>query len=129
MKSLAEASRALTHETGPIDRMNDTPRDPTLETTASERTPDQALVHRLKTAIDQRGRYAFRLDDMSAGYAAGQGVSFADARKAIEVRFEQEFGRTPHGYLDRHYADRRESAGKAAPERPMQRAKEPELER
>jgi hypothetical protein len=63
------------------------------------------------------------------GYAAGQGIPFAEARKAIEARFEQEFGRTPHGYLDRHYADRRESADKAAPERPAQRAKEPELER
>ena len=82
-------------------RTTDVSHDTSRESAAPERTPDQDLVHRLKTAIDQRGRYAFRLDDMAHGYAAGQGVSFTEARKVIEMRFEQEFGRTPHAYLDR----------------------------
>lgn len=129
MKSLAEATRYLAHETGPADRTTDASPYTSREAAAPERTPDQDLVHRLKTAIDQRGRYAFRLDDMAHGYAAGQSVSFADARKAIEARFEQEFGRTPHAYLDRHYANQRESAEKAAPERAAQSSREVGLER
>ena len=129
MKSLAEATRSLAHETGPADRTTEVSRETPRETIAPERTPEQDLVHRLKTAIDQRGRYAFRLDDMSSGYAAGQGIPFADARKAIEARFEQEFGRIPHAYLDRHYAERRESAGKAPLDRGTQRTKGAELER
>lgn len=129
MKSLAEATRALVHETGPADHTTDAARDTPRETNAPERTPDQDLVHRLKTAIDQRGRYAFRLDDMAHGYAAGQSVSFAEARKAIEARFEKEFGRAPHAYLDRHYASRRESAQRGENEQAPARSQAADRER
>ena len=70
--------------------------------------PDQELVYRLKTAIDQRGRYSFRLDDMAAGFAAGQNISNAAARRAIEDRFTEQMGHSPKEYLDRHYDERRE---------------------
>lgn len=74
---------------------------------APELSPDQELVYRLKAAIDQRGRYAFRLNDMAAGYAAAQGISNAAARSAIEERFTQALGKSPQEYLDRHYDERR----------------------
>lgn len=74
----------------------------------SELHPDQELVYRLKTAIDQRGRYSFRLDDMAAGFAAGQNISNAAARRAIEDRFTEQMGHSPKEYLDRHYDERRE---------------------
>lgn len=74
----------------------------------SELHPDQELVYRIKSAIDQRGRYSFRLQDMAAGFAAGQNISNAAARRAIEDRFTQQVGRTPQDYLDRHYDERRQ---------------------
>jgi hypothetical protein len=86
----------------------------------TELHPDQELVYRLKTAIDQRGRYSFRLDDMAAGFAAGQGISNAAARRAIEDRFTQQMGQSPQEYLDRHYDERREldqSSTRSRPER------------
>lgn len=50
-------------------------------------TPEAELVHRLKAAIDDRGRYDFRLSDMSAGYAAAKGISPHAARHEIEDHF------------------------------------------
>jgi len=70
---------------------------------------DQELVYRLKSAIDQRGRYSFRLNDMAAGFAAGQGVSNAEARRSIEDKFTAQLGQSPQEYLDQHYEHRRQN--------------------
>lgn len=67
------------------------------------------LVYKLKGAIDQRGRYAFRLNDMAAGFAAGQGVSAMKARSEIERAFTGAFGQSTQAYLDNHYNQLRES--------------------
>jgi len=86
-----------------------------------ELTPDQELVFRLKTAIDQRGRYSFRLDDMAAGFAAGQKITNAAARRAIEDRFTEQMGHSPKEYLDRHYDERRELGNTVSPVRTRER--------
>jgi hypothetical protein len=72
-------------------------------------SPDQELVYRLKAAIDSRGRYSFRLNDMAAGLAAGQGLSAAAARRTIEEKFTAQLGQSPQESLDRHCDDRREN--------------------
>ena len=69
-------------------------------------TPEQELIYRLKTAIDDRGRYSFRLNDMAAGLAIGRGVSKDVARQAIEKSFEDHVGVSPKQYLDRHFQHR-----------------------
>lgn len=69
---------------------------------------EQDLDFRLKNCIDQRGRYSFRLGDMSAGFAAGRNVSPAIARRTIEDNFTKQFGLTPQAYLDQHYDERRQ---------------------
>lgn len=79
-----------------------------------ELRPEQELDYRLKGAIDQRGRYSFRLDDMAAGFAAGRNVTHAEARKSIEDSFTRQFGQRPQDYLDQHYDQRREMAREAS---------------
>ncbi len=69
--------------------------------------PDQELAYRLKSAIDQRGRYSFRLDDMTAGFAAGRGISNTAARTLIESQFTQHMGMSPQQYLDQRYQEQR----------------------
>lgn len=82
-----------------------------------ELTPDQELVYRIKAAIDARGRYAFRLGDMAAGFAAGRDVSPTMARQTIENRFKEQVGLSPKEYLDRHYDELREQGIEVRPER------------
>ena len=74
---------------------------------ATDVHPDQELVYRLKSAIDQRGRYSFRLNDIAAGFASGRSVTPATARQTIEKSFTEQFGLSPQQYLDRHYDERR----------------------
>lgn len=62
------------------------------------------LVYRIKGAIDQRGKYSFRVDDMAAGYAAVNGITQTEARKSIEERFKTHVGESPKEYLERQYA-------------------------
>lgn len=64
---------------------------------------EQDMLYRLKNAIDSKGRYAYRLDDMASGYAAAQGTDSLIARNEIEQKFETSFGRSPKDYLDQHY--------------------------
>lgn len=96
---------------------------------SAQRDPQQDLVYRLKTAIDQRGRYSFRLDDMAAGYAAGQGISASNARRAIEERFTAQFGHSPHEYLEQHYAERREEKDRSSLDRAPESSRGGEMER
>ena len=70
--------------------------------------PDQELAYRLKSAIDQKGRYSFRLNDLAAGFASGRNVSHTMARQTIEKQFSEQMGMSPQEYLDRHYAERRQ---------------------
>lgn len=74
---------------------------------AKEMNPDHDLVYRIKHAIDSRGRYSFRLQDMTAGFASGQGISNSAARQEIEDRFTAHVGLSPKDYLDKHYEERR----------------------
>ena len=96
---------------------------------APELHPDQELVYRLKAAIDQRGRYSFRLNDMAAGFAAGQGISNAAARRAIEDRFTDQVGRSPQEYLDKHYDERRQQGQETVRSRSRQRDRGDDRER
>jgi hypothetical protein len=81
------------------------------ETSPQAFGPDQELVYRLKSAIDQRGRYSFRLNDMAAGFAAGKQTSNAEARRSIEDKFTEHTGQSPQEYLDHHYAQRQQGRG------------------
>jgi hypothetical protein len=89
-----------------------TPTEPTRsnghDTGAANQQPeqdstDQQMVYGLKTAIDQRGRYSYRLNDMALGFAAGKQTSTLAARAEIEDRFTQSIGRSPQEYLNEHY--------------------------
>lgn len=75
---------------------------------ATDLHPDQELVYRLKSAIDQRGRYSFRLNDIAAGFASGRNVTPTTARQTIEKSFIEQLGLSPQQYLDRHYDERRQ---------------------
>ena len=70
-------------------------------------TAKQEMVFKLKQSIDNNGRYAYRLNDMSAGYAAGKGVSNAEARKEIEASFAKQVGKSPKAYLEQHFETRK----------------------
>lgn len=96
---------------------------------APERTPDQHLVHRLRGAIDKTGRYSYRLNDMAAGYGAARGVKASEARQGIEQIFTQEFGMSPHQYLDRHYALQREQSSKGEARQSSTPFRHPDRER
>ncbi len=72
---------------------------PTIKLNSEERE----LASRLKNAIDQNGRYRFRLQDMTAGFAAGRNVPAIEARGQIEDMFTETYRCTPHEYLDRYY--------------------------
>ncbi len=68
---------------------------------------EQDMLYRLKAAIDSRGRYSYRLQDMASGYAAGKGITATAARMEIERGFTDQFGHSPQEYLDRHYEEMR----------------------
>jgi hypothetical protein len=91
----------------------------------TELSSEQELVFRVKSAIDQKGRYDFRLNDMAAGYAAAQGVSHATARRDIEGHFTDQVGLSPHEYLERHFQeknrDKRENSHSGRRERDQDR--------
>lgn len=70
---------------------------------------EQDMLYRLKSAIDGRGRYAYRLNDMASGYAAAKNLPATVARMEIEKKFTDQFGKTPQEYLDRHYQEMREN--------------------
>jgi len=70
---------------------------------------EQDMLYRLKSAIDGRGRYAYRLNDMASGYAAAHGMPATVARMEIEKKFTDQFGKSPQEYLDRHYEEMREN--------------------
>ncbi len=90
---------------------------PERETKSLDLHPDQELVYRIKSSIDQRGRYSFRLGDMAAGFAAGKDVSPTMARHTIENRFKEQLGMSPKEYLDKHYDELRAQGIEVRPER------------
>ena len=79
------------------------------DTTNPGMTPEDELVYRLKTGMDNSGRFKFALNDMAMGLAVGSGVTHAEARKNIEDRFAARMGQSPLEYLDRHYAQRKQN--------------------
>ncbi len=74
---------------------------------APKLTADQELVFKLKQSIDNQGRYAYRLNDMSAGYAAGKGIQTEEARKEIEASFTKNIGKSPKDYLEQRFETRK----------------------
>lgn len=67
----------------------------------------QEMVFKLKMAIDERGRYSYRLNDFASGFAAGKGVSVSEARSSIENEFERQIGTSPKQYLDQRFNARK----------------------
>lgn len=62
---------------------------------------------KLKLAIDQRGQYAYKLNDFATGYAAGKGISSTEARQQIEEQFRRDIGHSPKEYLDQCFQARK----------------------
>jgi hypothetical protein len=100
------AETAKTNGQTPSDTLHRNDQDRANEIRSGQ--AEQEMLFKLKGAIDQHGRYSYRLNDLSTGYAAGRGVPIMSARHAIEHKFEQEFGISPKMYLDQHYEERRE---------------------
>lgn len=96
---------------------------------APELNPEHELIYRIKSVIDGQGRYKHRLTDMSAGYAAAQGISNAAARRAIEDRFTAQVGMSPKDYLEHHYEQRRQQSQEASRPRSRQRDRGDDRER
>lgn len=66
---------------------------------------ERKMVSRLQEAVDDRGRYSYRLKDLAIGYAAAQGCTEHAAKEKINDAFEREMGTTLQGYLEGHRAE------------------------
>ncbi|MEM7601421.1 MAG: hypothetical protein AAF357_08390 [Verrucomicrobiota bacterium] len=67
---------------------------------------DNKVVIRLQDAIDEQGRYAAKLKDISVGYALGKGVSEHQAKTEIGQLFTQKLGVDLKGYLEQYREER-----------------------
>ena len=83
-------------ETAPVNGSTDVP-------TNNLNQEERELASRLKSAIDRNGKYSYRLDDMTAGFAAGRNIPSYDARESIEDIFSETYRCTPHEYLERRF--------------------------
>lgn len=61
---------------------------------------ERKLASRIQDAIDDRGRFSYKLKDLSMGFAAGRGISEQDARDEITQIFTKEIGQSPQEYLE-----------------------------
>lgn len=92
--------------------------DKDIDKANSERyaEPETELLYSLKSTIDRSGRYNYRLEDFSLGYAAGAGMSSRAAKRELSEKFERQFGLAPKQYLERSFeqnrANRRAQAGR-----------------
>jgi len=94
------------HGNGHDDYDNDETLEPPVNGRARESDPKEELSFRLKLAIDQGGKFKFRLNDMAAGFAAGRNTTNAHARRTIEDGFAERFGLSPHEYLKQGFEAR-----------------------
>lgn len=62
-----------------------------------------AVASRMKTAIDNKGKYSWQRDDMALGYAAKDNMDSFDAKDAIDDIFTKAFHCTPYDYMNRRY--------------------------
>lgn len=58
------------------------------------------MVSRLQDAIDDKGRYAYRLKDIAIGYAAAKGIKENEAKDEIKATFQKQMGVSLQGYLE-----------------------------
>lgn len=61
---------------------------------------ENKMVSRLQDAIDDKGRYAYRLKDMAIGYAAAKGIKENEAKDEIKETFAKRMGVSLQGYLE-----------------------------
>lgn len=61
---------------------------------------EHKMVSRLQDAIDDKGRYAYRLKDMAIGYAAAKGIKENEAKDEIKATFAKRMGISLQGYLE-----------------------------
>ncbi len=73
---------------------------------SNQQAIERKLVSRLQEAVDDRGRYSYRLKDLAIGYAAGQGCRELAAREKINKTFEQQMGMGLQEYLEEHRLER-----------------------
>jgi len=76
------------------------------KTTENNLPQERKLVSRLQEAIDDRGRYSYRLKDLSIGYAAAKGCNELTAKEEINQIFKQQMGMGLQNYLDKHRLER-----------------------
>lgn len=68
------------------------------------------MLYSLKSTIDSNGRFKYRLNDLSTGYAAGRGMDAVEARSEIIGKFEKQFGKDPLQYSNELFEQRRENS-------------------
>lgn len=72
----------------------------------NNKAAERKVVSRLQEAIDDRGRYAYRLKDLAIGYAAAQGCSEVAAKDKINDLFQDQMGLGMREYLENHRLER-----------------------
>lgn len=68
----------------------------------SQLRTESKLASRLQDAIDDRGRYSYKLKELSLGYAAGAGIKEEDAKEAVKAIFHERMGVSLQDYLTQH---------------------------
>lgn len=68
----------------------------------SQLRTDNKLASRLQDAIDERGRYSYKLKEYALGYAAGAGINEEEAKEKIKAIFEERIGVSIQSYLEQH---------------------------
>jgi hypothetical protein len=70
------------------------------DATSNGQFAENKMVSRLQDAIDDKGRYAYRLKDIAIGYAAAKGIKENEAKDEIKASFEKRMGVSLQGYLE-----------------------------
>ena len=68
--------------------------------TSNGQFAEHKMVSRLQDAIDEKGRYAYRLKDIAIGYAAAKGIKENEAKDEIKASFQEKMGVSLQGYLE-----------------------------
>lgn len=73
-----------------------------VTTDHSQLRTENKLASRLQDAIDERGRYSYKLKEYALGYAAGAGINEEDAKEKIKAVFQDRIGVSIQDYLEHH---------------------------
>jgi hypothetical protein len=86
----------------PTKEANSSAHNQTPNADHSQLRTDNKLASRLQDAIDERGRYSYKLKEYALGYAAGAGINEDEAKEKIKAVFEERIGVSIQDYLEQH---------------------------